>query len=369
VHKAIRRLTPAPKARPQRSGTLESKDSKPLEHQGLGNAQYGNEPGHNRVGSISAKSDFAALASSPKTATFLMRRSSAGADGRPSSTVPVKANLEEMRQQLRHLGPSNRASNPKNTKSTTVKIKTIGSGLAHPALLPISRPSSAAGETIEGQVEEHHDEHTPLIQTNPSGKDGVHAIGRTYGGAGMSEVQGRLSLQTPDVRIDLTDHNEEVEVHHDDDGTAKKLKIDATDPGNQTMPSHRVELGASLSPSGSHDSLSSLRSNGANTPRRRHLVRSGSITENIFEMGGVQKIVIQTASSEDDNEGPRAAGPSKKAATGESEEDADDEPTSPSQADRQPSASSQPGEAGSVSADGPGQGKKKNRRKKRKGNR
>lgn len=66
----------------------------------------------------------------PKTAIFMKRRSSAGPDGHlENPPVPVKASLDEMRQQLR-LGPANRAANPRSNTRSMFKIKQ-GTGAAH----------------------------------------------------------------------------------------------------------------------------------------------------------------------------------------------------------------------------------------------
>ncbi|KAH8904463.1 DUF21-domain-containing protein, partial [Coniochaeta sp. PMI_546] len=126
VHKAIRRLTPAPKARLQRRPS-DSQVAAKLNDTGIlidtSDPSETNAAGR-RPGSVTVNSDAHLLSSSPRAATVMMRRSSAGIDGQMvKSTVPIRANLEEMRQHLRHLGPSNPATNPKNTRSTTVKIK------------------------------------------------------------------------------------------------------------------------------------------------------------------------------------------------------------------------------------------------------
>src|SRR4051812_22298735 len=47
-----------------------------------------------------------------------------------SSPRPNRGSIDELMQQFRHLGPSNKAANPRNTKSTLVKIKP---GSASPA--------------------------------------------------------------------------------------------------------------------------------------------------------------------------------------------------------------------------------------------
>ncbi|KFY63141.1 hypothetical protein V497_02107, partial [Pseudogymnoascus sp. VKM F-4516 (FW-969)] len=61
----------------------------------------------------------AVFSTSPK-ATFMIRRSSAAADG---GSVTVRGNATDMREHLKHLGPSNVASRPKTTRYNTVKIK------------------------------------------------------------------------------------------------------------------------------------------------------------------------------------------------------------------------------------------------------
>jgi hypothetical protein len=114
------------------------------------------------------------LSSSPKMTTLMMRRSSTGPDGRmQATTVPVKGNLEELRPHLKHLGPSNRASNPRNTKVTSVKIKPVVLSGAAPAsgvasgtaiVRPVSRagsvqrPASIAGDHFDGPADAD-DEH------------------------------------------------------------------------------------------------------------------------------------------------------------------------------------------------------------------
>ena len=54
--------------------------------------------------------------------TYLLRRRSGGVDGvKPNAPVTLRA--ANMKEHLKHLGPSNAASRPKATKYTSVKIK------------------------------------------------------------------------------------------------------------------------------------------------------------------------------------------------------------------------------------------------------
>lgn len=389
VHKAIRRLTPAPKARPQRRNTKGSADfAFPEQPQQQENDLLGLDDGggmpERRGGSVSAHSDVMGLSTSPRMATFMMRRNSAGPDSGTTSAVPFKANLEEMKTHLKHLGPSNPATNPKNTKYTTVKIK----GLGAPAVMAVaSKLAPTIAEMID-QPDDEDDEHaaheqTPLIRPKLTGKGGVQAVRRSYGAAGKSDAQERLAGQLLDTTPEDQDKGKSSGSRR---GSSSSKDAGATmetaDVGAQTVPSYRSELGAATLHRGSHDSLSSLPSinGGTGTPRRRHLVRSGSITENIIEAGGIQKIVLQTASSEEEENGHRSgkqrSSSRQPAAVVADSDGEDDEPLSPDQVDGPgdggvgASSASGPANGGEAAGGtGTGQAKKKNRRKKRKGHR
>ncbi|EFQ30325.1 hypothetical protein CGRA01v4_00251 [Colletotrichum graminicola] len=292
VHKAIRRMTPAPKARTPKKTVLPSPRVIPQN----GNlTEFGEEPRerHGSVGALSDVSENNLSSSAPRT-TFLMRRSSTGPDGRmTSSAVPVKATFDEAKQHLKHLGPSNRASNPKNTKSTTVKIKPVQAGVP---LSQIHTPASVAGDVNDHGLDEDTDEHTPLMRPKLTGKGAVHAIRKSYGGAGMSEAQARLSSAAHDA---------------EDDKAAGEINVPSTVPennGSKTAASGSPEAGRTdltiiVSPgqASSGTSVISPVEDDFATPKRRPLVRSGSISENVFETSsGVRKIIIQAASSDSD---------------------------------------------------------------------
>lgn len=170
MHKAIRRLTPAPHARRL--------------HAEAGAAAVGRKPGEGAalvdiaenlensaaaapvVGSLGAMSD-GVPERLPKMATFMRRRGSAGPDGKPDDRpVPFKASLDEMKQQLRHLAPSNRAANPRSTRTNVFKIKqglnvtTFIAGGTNGKLPEEQGGSSRLPTAGEG------DESTPLLRTD-----------------------------------------------------------------------------------------------------------------------------------------------------------------------------------------------------------
>ena len=117
VHKAIRRAHPAPKARIQRKDILLKdaavKDGVLVD---LAESEHDQAQRIHRA-SLGPRNETPTLSSSPRTTSLFVRRGSAG------HTVSVKANFEDMREHLKHLGPSNPASNPKSTRVSAVKIK------------------------------------------------------------------------------------------------------------------------------------------------------------------------------------------------------------------------------------------------------
>ncbi|KAF9876319.1 duf21 and cbs domain protein [Colletotrichum karsti] len=370
VHKAIRRLTPAPKAKPIKRA-LEASPRVIPENGDL--IEFDREIPHERNGSVSVMSDAPHLSTSPgKTTTFLMRRSSAGPDGRMTSTaVPVKATFDEAKQHLKHLGPSNRASNPKNTKSTTVKIKPVQTGapLSHVQSPPPAsaglRPASVAGDISQERHDEGHEddsEQTPLIRPKLTGKGGVHAVRRSYGGAGMSDAQARLASAAS---------------HHEDDvKPSDELDLPPTVPENGSSPeasrrsgspeATRTDLTIIVSPGrGSNSpSVTSVIEDGSATPKRRPLVRSGSISENVVETSsGVQKIIIQAASSDSDDAGSKGSSGHRSRTTSQSNILSSHDSEGEEQENGGEASSTAPSTNNSQQPS-----KKKNRRKKRKNN-
>jgi len=288
VHKAIRRLQPAPRVRIQRRQSVASDRAGTLSDDTRVDGDGGKavEPQLVRVASAGAKADPQALSSSPKTATFMLRRSSAGIDGQLVQTpVPVRASIDEVREALRHLGPSNPATNPKNTRSTTVKIK--------PGVIPSApgaqpRAASFQGEVIERVPEEDEggDETTQLLRPRLSGKDGVRALRESYGSVNATESQVRLSetATPPTIKVDI--------INPRASPTAQASpKRESGDASNDATGQRQ-----------SSDSADSPVSEFNNTAPRRSFVRSGSITENVVETRGIRKVVLETTSSTDEDE-------------------------------------------------------------------
>ncbi|KAH6617823.1 hypothetical protein B0J18DRAFT_262345 [Chaetomium sp. MPI-SDFR-AT-0129] len=404
VHKAIRRLTPAPKAKVQRrlSEDPSTRYSDSVSDSAILNVPKLDQP----TGATGTDSPL--LSSSPKTATLMMRRSSAGLDGQSvKTTVPVRANFQDIKQHLKHLGPSNPATNPNKTRSTTVKIKP-GSG-AH------VRSGSATEPTTEEVLAEEGDETTSLLKSQMTGKDGVQALRQTYGSTSPS-----ITVQIVPPRTDTPADTGSEGVDKSTQTPIQPSLLDqeieeSSQPhlwqsrGQPSPPLPRQPRSNSSAESGAGedntrtDTILSL---------GRPYVRSGSITENIVESRGVRKVVLETTSSAEDEEaiGQGSSSPeqqpshsvtrapfslfardgksnskdkadeagnlttSQPSQEGGNEDEDEEELLSPgpeddedgpeSYAEAAAQGTQQEGEAGGASGAG---GKKKNRRKKRKG--
>ena len=118
MHKAIRRMTPAPRARVPK-GEVFTDNSRPSERK-LDAGTANNDDAEHR------KMSAAELSTSPKVATFMMRRRSSGNQGtieQVNGPMALRSDDPEIKKHLKHLGPSNAATKPKSTHIKSVKIK------------------------------------------------------------------------------------------------------------------------------------------------------------------------------------------------------------------------------------------------------
>jgi metal transporter CNNM len=345
VHKAIRRLHPAPRYRLGKGEIVSAAESN-LTSQSENHLSVDIESMSDRAHSRSASVD---LAKSPPVpgSTILMRRRSSGAE-----PFALRSNGPEMRQHLKHLGPSNLASRPKSTRINTVKIKpgVAGGGfvdqlvtLPEATMLPKdgSKPPSRTPSVVFPETSET----TGLLSAGRIAKDGAHAVG--YGALSASPTQ-RLQEWKP-LRPQTSD-TLATKVDEEPDATTAKPPSPPTSQKslerrasalNRTPPSHPAKLVVEITSGNDDDnhtddtpnandnktdndvtvsppkpSISNSRRNSGSTvgslPSQsyqsgdamkkvaRMNARSGSITEHTIEIGGVKKIVLETTSSSDE---------------------------------------------------------------------
>ena len=295
VHKAIRRLAPAPRTRVPKgqvvephspvatgpeSDLIDIREGEPIESADVKRTKT--------LDLDPSKTGSAGRGSSPRQATFPIRRRSSATDQRTQ-----RYNTSELREHLKHLGPSNVASRPKTTRSKTVKIKP-GSGMvasvamAQDGFSTPPRRASETGSSYGGGVGEGL-----LSSAGKDASDGVQAIAHGHGSFG-SPTRSRQNISSSKgvqaVEEDLMDVN-----GHDDDDEDR-------------MGRHERDF------ANGHERDSRSRSTIRSLPKKenkhaksqeylpRGPARSGSITENIVDANGIRKIVLQTTSSSSSNE-------------------------------------------------------------------
>lgn len=286
VHKAIRRMAPAPKARAQNGNVVGNQENttRRAPEDYLIDLSEGGVPMTKSLSLTNGErtSSPALFGTSPKT-TFL-RRSSSGADG---NTITVRGNVNDMKEHLKHLGPSNLASRPKTTRYNTVKIKA-----GHPSSRTDSRTDSAPPHSsiIE---EPYHDE--PGLQggegegllrsAGRDAKDGVQAVQQGYGSFGPNSPKSSVNSAKKDEYTD---------------GVAGGLSVSVDRINNPETPERPLSRQESNDSERSSDTLGALPGTSP-TRKKRGAARSGSITENIIEAGGFRKVVLETTSSSSDD--------------------------------------------------------------------
>ena len=311
VHKAIRRMAPAPRTRvPRGQIVADSISSVANVHEGnlidldegaspspVDLQRKGRDPDH-----LPPKARGHDYSSSPRRSLPHVRRHSSANSQVGELKGPRRTNPEELREHLKHLGPSNLASRPKATRWASVKIKP-GSGADMQAMNSASsgkaphRRESESASSFRGAIGES------LLQSGGvDGKDGVQAVQQGYGGTSLGSPRGqpprssaskvvqpspsRDQSQTSDVEVDKEDGTSQSPGH-----TARSRPLERSRSGGTTR------------------SLPGRANNGSESPtyRSKGPARSGSILENVVDSNGIRKVILEMTSSssneEEDNSG------------------------------------------------------------------
>jgi metal transporter CNNM len=245
------------------------------------------------------------LGSSPKPPTYLMRRRSSGrgdSRDRGSLALPLRTDDPEVLRHLKHLGPSNSATRPKQTRINTVKIKP---GI--PNTIPENGVRPADGTTVTPSHAPHGGIGEGLLESaGREASDGVHSLVVGYGTISQSADRtswksGRSGSARPQIQEEPRSPKHAAANETNETNETTTLIIDNNYEGAQSR-------GRSKSVS-TIGSLHSHKSRSKTPPRKRHTARSGSISENIVDVNGVKKIILETNSSSDSDQ-KRASGSS-----------------------------------------------------------
>jgi metal transporter CNNM len=218
-----------------------------------------------------------------------LRRRSSGAKG----------DDQEVYEHLKHLGPSNPSARPNPTRINTVKIKP--GHTATPAIPPTipenERPLSAGVIAQESHAPEGGIGEGLLSSAGREASDGVHSVAVGYGTMAPNADHMSWKGSMHSGRREGDDDNDAKSPRAMNGEDAYKegadIVIDNTQDTNTKSRSRSVSTIASLR---------SAHSKARSPPRRRHTARSGSISENVVDVNGIKKIVLETTSSSDSEE-------------------------------------------------------------------
>ncbi|KAL9126821.1 MAG: hypothetical protein Q9217_004195 [Psora testacea] len=290
VHKAIRRMTPAPKSRvPKGEFVTDGDDTLANGDENLIDTGENQKVSHQAMretptagGHLAKTGIQPELAASPKKSSYPRRTSSIqnSSDRESGHKKPMNP---EMREHLKHLGPSNLASRPRSTRYNTVKIKP-GAG---PQDEGASQSQTMTNTPRTGSVAAQGGTGTGLVNSaGKDAKDGVLALQAGYGtipsGSPPSPKDSRkgrlVALAEQDAR--------------------KSRHLNADDRSERSSRDNSQSTIGSM-----HSGMMSPQSR-----LNRGTARSGSITENIVDAGGIKKTVLEMTSSSDDPEGSGGRG-------------------------------------------------------------
>ncbi|KAK7711587.1 cell agglutination protein Mam3 [Botryosphaeria dothidea] len=290
VHKAIRRITPAPRNRVPKGEII---TERPEETEADEHTALLSESEPRRKSTDSSR----VFGTSPQV-KLLMRRSSSG-NGSFGRATPIglRDGDPELREHLKHLGPSNAASNPRSTRISTVKIKPSVSTIPESAPVYASSGNnngSANGNSQQPAITEETPKVGPtalqggigegiLANSGRDASDGAHAVATTYGSIGKS-TPPRAGSDRP------SSHKSSNGGASSSPQTQRKIVID-----NRSPEARRSNSSSTI---GSMHSGSPARS-----PRLgKATVRSGSISENVIDVNGVKKMILDVSSSSESEE-------------------------------------------------------------------
>jgi metal transporter CNNM len=322
VHKAIRRLAPAPQKRFKRdAGGLELSYT----HDSYVDRKDGGET-EPLLSKDETPSRKTSMTNGGPGTTFLIRRKSSTASDPANGPLPpvaVRSNTSEMREHLKHLGPSNAASKPRATKYTSVKIKpgvgTIPEGQATTKGTDSSEPQSARSRSADATPDAHNGTKTPdqeseadrLIRSAGKEASGGAAAIRAVGGYGTmggaptrpsAMPRGQSAYEASRVAESkaLSDARER-EALSFSSTTQPPPSIDGERARDLLKPPEKMVVGSTGAEGEDGDTVGDLTPSRQRSQSRRQ-ARSGSITETEVEVGGFTKVVLEMSSSSEEDE-------------------------------------------------------------------
>ena len=250
---------------------------------------------------------------SPPQTTFYLRRSHTYDSSSSSTPIIKRGPTPEIREQLKHLGPSNLASRPRQTRYTTVKIK------------PPSSTSPTRSGRVSSRIESSPDtrrrasESTSLLSSQvntPSG--GVKSAGKTASDAVRALQASYGSVLERPTLLSLDDSANPVETANKAVGTGDDLISSNNRPSAISAMPLKNNSNRSLTTQSTSAISRSISPNPTFQPRGP--TRTGSITEQVVDSNGIRKVILHTSESPSPtDDGPDKRFPGRRGGSSESD--------------------------------------------------
>ncbi|KAJ5619833.1 hypothetical protein N7510_003817 [Penicillium lagena] len=279
VHKAIRRMAPAPRARVPKGKIVEEPPitARSLTEDELVDLERTDPLARKKSEPIRRRSSVEA----PPT-RFQLRIPDSNATS-TDGWVTQRGTTDEIREHLKHLGPSNLASRPRQTRYSAVKIKRRNT----------SPTRSAQTDFESGQSTTDSQSHQAmpsgytggigagLTSAGPDAKDGAHALKVGYGTMSQQDqvtksTNAQQYKDLPQISIPESVHEERED----------QTRTESTRQGSRQ---------ASTSNSTRSSNSTGEKSMPHSPYPHRGPTRSGSITEQIVDVNGIRKVVLHAA--------------------------------------------------------------------------
>ena len=292
VHKKLRRTKLAPKLRVPKGEVITDPDDTLAdgEENLIDLGEDDKDPHHATCRTATHDSDvpklnslYPELGTSPKMQS-LLRRAYSTHYGSDREGPQRKASKGEAPEQFKRLGPSNLASRPRQTRYNTVKIKPGDASFSDGGGKPQAGPTTPQTQSpaAQGGIG------AGLVSAGRDAKDGVLALQAGYGTLNSGSPPSPRNTRKGNV-VALADNGME---------GSRGLSPEDKRPGSK----HK-------SRTASEDTFGSMQSGAFSRRAKRTPARSGSITENIINAGGIKKTVLEmTSSSEDHDDGGAQVG-------------------------------------------------------------
>lgn len=287
VHKAIRRMAPAPKSRVPKGKIVEEPPTIDAVPEGQLVEVDGEATTPQESKTSTAERRRSSVEAPPPR--FELRRHNTDKDSdQKSGWVTQRGATDEIREHLKHLGPSNLASRPRQTRYQNVKIKRGSVSPPHSGQTDAESNQStsdaasrAAVAGLAGGIG------AGILQSaGMDARDGVHAVKLGYGAIGP--MVDRAKDTTPRPHKD----SPQISVPEPVDEEQDEHQVD------QKPQAGRQSAAASVR-TGSSQSVDRLKPGSYKHPG---LARSGSITEQVIDVNGIRKVVLHTTSSSENDE-------------------------------------------------------------------